>query len=79
MAHSLEDGLTVFPIMELPPKETNSDYELVQYTIYSTVRTRLRAHQVNARLPPSSFDVNVTSTRHYVKSKINIAPNIAIL
>ena len=41
-------GWTIFPIMELPPKENNSDYELVQYTIYLTVRTRLQAHKVNA-------------------------------
>ena len=41
-------GWTIFPIMELPPKEHNSDYELVQYTIYLTVRTRLQAHKVSA-------------------------------
>ena len=67
--------------MELPPKEINSDYELVQYMIYSTVRTRLRAHQVNASstiFSSLSDDVNVTSMRRYVTSKINIAPQSAI-
>ena len=64
-------------------KENNSNYELVQKTIYLTVRARLRAHVVNASstiiFNSLATNVNVTSMRRYVTSKINIAPHNALL
>ena len=36
---------------DIPDYGIATDYELVQYTIYSTIRTRLRAHKVNASPP----------------------------
>ena len=60
--------------MESPPKENNSDYELVQYSIYSTLRARLWAHKVNASSTIFSLLSdrryrNVNATLRYVKDK----------